>query len=283
MNEINLIDETFDKNQAHNYHLSIQTSNNGLSFCLLDTISKKYIALRHYPFKAINSNQQLLNNVSERIKSDDILKLKFKSVSHMFVDNKNTLVPISSFDVNKESEYFKFNHPLEPNSLVLSNSLIHLEANNVFNYPESLYSMLKEVFPAIKFSHHSSAFIENLIIDSAKWTQSKCYITINKTFLNIGIACNKKLEFYNTFNFKENSDIVYYILSVLDHFRLSPLLTEVFMSSSAENHDEMFDFINNYLNMIKFIRPTDKYTFSYIFDEFQLTRFSNLFNLALCE
>lgn len=283
MNEINLIDETFDRNQAHKYHLSIQTSVNGLSFCLLDTISKKYIALRHYPFQAINSTELFLNNVFDRINSDDILKLKFRSVNHMFVDNKNTLVPISYFDEAKENEYFKFNYPLENNDLVLSNALIHTVTANIFAYPVNLYEKLRGVFPEIKFSHHSSAFIENMIIDSAKWQQSKCYININKTFLNIGIANNKKLEFYNAFNFKDNSDIAYYILSVLDQFRLSPLFTEVFMSSSEENHDEMFDFINNYLNLIKFIRPTDKYTYSYIFDELQLTRFSNLFNLALCE
>ena len=99
----------------------------------------------------------------------------------------------------------------------------------------------------------------------------------------IGIAQSKKLEFYNTFTFKDSSDVVYYILSVLDHFRLSPLFTEVFLASGIENHDEMFDLINNYLNMIKFIRPSDRYLYSYIFDELQLTRFSNLFNLAMCE
>ena len=283
MNEINLIDETFDRNQSHNYHLSIQTSSTGLSFCLLDTISKKYIALRHYPFKIINSSQQFLNNVTEKFDTDDLLRLKFKSVSHMYVDNKNSLVPISYFEESKEQEYFKFNHSLEENFMVISNPLPHSVSVNIFAYPSGLHTKLNEVFPKIKLSHHSSAFIENLVIDSAKWTQPKCHIHINKTFLMIGIACNKKIEFYNTFTFKDNSDVVYYILSVLDQFRLSPIFTEVFLASGIGNHDEMFDFINNYLNMIKFIRPSDRFLYSYIFDELQLTRFSNLFNLALCE
>jgi hypothetical protein len=283
MNEINLIDETFDKNQSHNYHLSIQTSSNGLSFCLLDTITKKNITLRHYPFKTSNSSIQLVNNVSEKMNTDDILKLTFKSVSHMFVDSKNTLVPISFFDHSKEKNYFTFNLIQDPNTIILSNTLTNTVAANVFSYPEDLYLKLNEVFPSIKLSHHSSAFIENLVINSSKWTHPKCYININKSFLNIGIACSKKLEFYNAFNFKDNADIIYYILSVLEQFKLSPLTTEVFMASGEENHDEIFEFVNNYLNMIKFIRPSDHFSYSYIFDELQLTRFSNLFNLALCE
>ncbi len=283
MNELNLIDETFDRNQSHNYHLSIQTSANDLSFCLLDNITKKYIALRHYPFKASTNAEYVLNNVTNRISSDDILNLKFRSVSHMLVDSKNTLVPISYFDEAQKAEYFKFNHQPEPNSKVLSSVLHHIATVNVFAYPERLYATLQELFPTVLFSHSSSVFIENIVIDSAKWTQSKCYININSSFLNIGIARNKKLEFYNSFSFKEYSDIVYYILSVLEQFKLSPENTDIYLASSIEKHDEMFGFLNNYLNTSKFIRPTDKFTYSYIFDELHLTRFSNLFNLASCE
>ena len=93
----------------------------------------------------------------------------------------------------------------------------------------------------------------------------------------------KKIEFYNSFSYKDNSDIVYYILNILERFNLSNMLTEVYFSDDVENHDELFEFLNNYLNLIKFIHPSDQFIYSYIFDELHLTRFANLFNLALCE
>ena len=278
MNDIHLFDETFDKNQSHSYHLSIQSGMNGLSFCLLDTVRNKYIGFHHYPLKNIE-----YIDLIPIIKADPILTLPYKSVSHMFVDGKNTLVPTSLFSTENAPLFLKHNHGQTGCSEILSNNLHHAMAVNIFAYPPDYLDNLKEIYPKLKVFHRSSPFVESLVLHSAKWVRSKCYVSINKNEIDIGVAQMKKLEFYNSFSYKDNSDIVYYILNILERFKLSNMLTEVYFSDDVENHDELFEFLNNYLNLIKFIHPSDQYIYSYIFDELHLTRFANLFNLALCE
>jgi len=51
MQDFAFIDETLDKNLIHTYHLSIQADLNGLSFCILDPVTNKYIVLVHQAFK----------------------------------------------------------------------------------------------------------------------------------------------------------------------------------------------------------------------------------------
>jgi len=280
MNDIYLFDETFDKNQSHNYHLSIQTGVSGLSFCLLDTVRNKYIGLHHYPIK---NTDYTIDDLVSIIQADPILTLAYKSVSHMFVDGKNTLVPMHLFEEQKEQLFFEFNHGQTRASEILYNHLPLTKAFNIFEYPKGYQAKLRAIYPKIKTFHRSSAFIESLVQHSNKWIRPKCAVIINKQDIDIGIAQTQKLEFYNAFIYKDKTDIIYYILNILERFNLSATFTEVYISANLENHDEIFEFLNHYLNVIKFIQPTEQFIYSYIFDERHLTRFANLFNLALCE
>jgi hypothetical protein len=279
MKEINLLDETFDNTQAHNYNLFIQTGSDGVSYCLLDVIRNKYVAFRHFPSK---NDDFGIDEVISSIQSDPVLKLNFKRVSHMLTDGKYTLVPESYFEENKEDSIFQFNQTQEKLSEVFFNNLKEAQAVNIFAYPQYYQGKLKTIFPNLKPYHRSSSFIESLVLNSAKWTHSKCFVLINKHEIDIGIAQKKNLEFSNSFSYKEKTDIVYYILNSLEQFKFSPKFTEVFVSIDLENSDEILDLLKNYLGLIRFIHPFDQYTYSYMFEEKHLIHFANLFNLVLC-
>jgi len=277
MHQINLLDETFDKNQAHHYNLAIQYGLNGLSFCLFDTVKNKYIAFRHYP--EIDSRQEALSPILE---SDDLLQLKFKETRFLYDAGKNTLVPDAFFDESRAETLYKFNLGDEKCSSIHFNKIQDPLALNIFAYSQSILTKFRKVFPKIEIYHRTTPFIENLMEESARWPRSNAFVYIHKGILDIGVAHLRKLEFFNSFNYQNNADIAYYILNVLEQFNLSATLTEVYISVDLEKHEELFNYLQSYLQHIKFIKPSEKFTYSYIFDEFQLTRFANLFNLALC-
>jgi hypothetical protein len=278
MHQINLLDETFDKNQSHHYHLSIQTGPNGLSFCLFDTVKSKFIVFRHYPLNS--GSPEELNCL---LTTDELLKLSYKATSMLVTEGMSTLVPASLFDESSAETFYRFNLGEEGDKKIYFNHLQETQAFNIFSCSPELLSKYNAHFPSLKVFHRSSPFINHLVQESAKWHRLKCFVSIHDGILDIGLAQQKKLEFFNSFVYRENPDIVYHILNVLDQFKLSMNATDIFMSANIEKHDDLFEYLNNYLNQIKFIRPSEKFTYSYIFDEFQLTRFANLFNTELCE
>jgi len=277
MHQINLLDETFDKNQAHHYNLAIQYGLNGLSFCILDTIKNKYIAFRHYP-----ETDGKLEGLGSLITSDDLLTLQYKECFLLYDAGQSTLVPIPFFDESKASDLYKFNLGEADSSVVAFNKLPETIAANIFSYSSSVIQEFKKAYPSISIYHRTSPFIENLVQESARWPRTKCFVSIHKGILDIGLAHLKKLEFFNSFSYKEKTDIVYYILATLESSKLSTTLTDVYISVDMENHDEIFEYLNGFLSHIKFIMPSENFTYSYIFDDLQLTRFANLFNLPLC-
>lgn len=277
MHQINLLDETFDKNQAHHYHLSIQYNLNGLSYCLFDTIKSKYVAFRHYPEQDCKPETLTL-----LIESDPLLTLPYKEVFLLSDTGQSTLVPLSFFDEQRVADLYTFNLGDAEGQTIHYNKLATTLACNIFSYSQAVIGELKSTYPSITIYHRTSPFIENLVLESVRWPRTKCFVSINKGILDVGLAQQKKLEFFNSFRYQEKSDAVYYILNTLEQFKLSASLTDVYLSVDMDNHDEIFDYLNGFISHIKFIRPSEKFTYSYIFDEFQLTRFANLFNLSLC-
>ncbi len=277
MHQINLIDETFDKNQSHHYNLAIQYGLNGLSFCLFDTIRTKFIAFRHYA--DMESKLEALPSILEQ---DDLLSLSFKETFLLYDAGQSTLVPSTFFDESKAGDIYKFNLGEEKCSTVHFNKLPESLAVNIFSYSQLTLSKFQKAFPAITIYHRSSPFIENMVQESVRWPRTKCYVSIHQGILDIGLAHLKKLEFFNSFTYLERSDIAYYILNVLEQFKLSSTLTDIYLSADLDKHEEIYEYLSNFLFHTRFIRPSDKFTYSYVFDEFQLTRFANLFNLTLC-
>jgi hypothetical protein len=283
MHDIDLIDETFSRNLTHNYHLVIQTGLNGLSFAILDLNKLKYVVLRHYPFEGVENNDEIASYLSIIYKQDDLLQLNYKQVSHEFIGNISTLIPQPDFEESKIEDYLHFIYREITNQVIAYNVLSSDKYYNIFSYPTSLHAEIKKCFPGIKLFSHTTSFVEYLISQSLNNTKKLIYVCLNEGLLNIGIAQNAELLFFNAFQYKETSDIVYFILSVLDQYNLSAKLTEVNISADVTNHDELFDFLNNYLGQIHFIKPSQQFSYSYLFDELHLTRFTNLFNLVLCE
>jgi hypothetical protein len=277
MYQTNLLDETLDRNQAHHYNLFIQCCLNGLSFCLCDTVNNKFIAFRHY-----SSNDSLKpEDIACIFTTDDLLRLPYKSASLLFNNGKNTLVPVTFFEDKEAASFFQFNHKEEDCALIY-NKLPDALAVNVFSCHQDYLSKFKEYFPGINIFHRTTPFITALVQDASKGNWVRFFVTIHKDVIDIGLAHSKKLEFFNSFHYKEKQDIVYFVLNVLEHFKLSVMYTDVYLSADLDNHEEIFEYLNNYLHQVKFIKPSTKYTYSYIFDESQLTRFANLFNLSLC-
>jgi hypothetical protein len=283
MHEIDLLDETFVKNQSYHYHLSIQTGLNGLSFSILDLQTLKYIGLRNYGFENIHDESEVAAYFSVFYKKDELLKLDYKSVSHAFVGDNATIVPSEYFEEKMIQNYYGLNFSEVEHKVVQFNPFHASHIFTVFAYPENLFGMLKGYFPKSKLFHYSTVFLDSIFRESIGSNQIKCYLYFYKDFISIALAEQKQLKYFNTFKTQSITDILYYMVSVFDQYKISTKLTEMLVSTDIENHNEVFENLNKFFGNIRFIAPSSQFTYSYLFDELHLTQYANLFNLALCE
>ena len=278
--DIDLVDETFERSQAGSYHLSIQIEPGRLSFCVFNTVINKYIVLRNYPLFTTDPHE-LVSEWSSIFENDELLGLRYKSSSHLWVSPRCTLVPEHLFDPDNEGSLLEFNHGATTGEQVLHNYIRPVGLYNLFSYPESLMALLRLFQPDVKLFHHATPFIASVgTAPVNKTSMSACFYS---KYLDITIVKDKELLFYNSFQINTPEDSVYYFAKVSNLFEINPLQTKLIYSGNFKHMPPEVAILKGYVERIVEHEPSNAVTYShYISDAFR-KNFINLFNLYGCE
>ena len=205
----------------------------------------------------------------------------FKSVTCAVAHNKFTLVPSALFDEEKKESLLGFNHSLESDEKIHSDSLQNLEAKNLFTISKSFESEIRKQFVNVHFIHNATAFIEGLLIQNKNNKGKKVFANFHSSYFEIAILDGRELLFSNAFKYKTSEDIAYYILFVYEQLHLNPEEIELVLSGEIEKTAKEHALIYNYIRHVKFASLPDGFKYSYKFDEIQAHKFFSLFNQYL--
>jgi hypothetical protein len=280
MQDIHLADETFDPNQTHNYHLLVQLGQAELTYCLLNTITKKFVLLHHFAIPQVQTDEKLISTLN----SETLFKSSYKKISVITTGGKNTLVPEAFFDEQNLQQLANFNLGEVATNAVAFNKSTTAGLVDIFtNDHANLCDAFLKLQPSAKVYHRTLPFLNYITLWPSRGFRFDCFAVVNSRYVDFGVVQNRKLEFFNSFECQGVNDMVYYILKASEPFGRQNNNFRFYVSTDISNQNELFDQLNNYLPDIKFIKPSEKFTYSYLFDDLYLTRYANLFNLALCE
>ena len=280
MEFIELLDETLDINSTENYELSVQMSPDGFAFTILDTIRNKYVLLR----ATDNDNNKYLTaeKASEIANKDDFLLKRFKKVNLVFPSSKFTLVPAPLFDPGKKEEYFTLNLIRGENEVILYNKIPEPDAYIVFSAAQSFFELAQQLYPSVYPFHHIKPLINQVSHNSNNITGSYVHVHVERGFFNLLISGNNILKFSNTFLYRDITDILYYLFNVYKSMGMSHDGT-IHLSGLTDRYDELYSNLALYIRNIKFARPSGNFSFSYVFNDIDLHKYINLFNITNCE
>lgn len=282
MRDFSLADETIDLNRSSSYILSIQINLNGFSFSILDTVRNKYSLLKHYDIPGKLTTDNKGGKIEEILSKDTSLQNPFKKVNCLCVNPKSMLIPSPLFDEQYIKRYFDFNQPLNELEELHYHYLKKTDSYNVFSVPNPVTNALLGHFPKIHFYHHSYSLI-NYHINFIE--EDKTYVGLNlyDNFIDILVIDNKKLIFFNSFEFQNHDDILYYVLNVYHQLDLDPETIELKMTGTNFKHEQLIKELKEYIKKIHHLKPPKEVTYSYLFKKEMLYYYFNLFNLIMCE
>jgi hypothetical protein len=277
---LELFDETLDINATGNYELSVQVSFDRVSFCILDTIRKKFVLIRE--FEPEIQSYQNRDKISDFISMDDFLLKPYKKVHVITPSPAFTLVPAPLYDQSKMEDYFSFNHTREEGTIICCDKITSPDSCLIYSISEQLASVVDKFFMKSERMHHLKPFLSNISEHKKGLHENHIHLHIERDFFNIVVYGNYTLKLCNSYNYKSGSDILYYLLSA---FRILSLRQEetVYLSGLIKPGDEFSILLSGYHKNVKYSLPSNKYSFSYVFNESGLHRYLNLFNSLTCE
>ncbi|MGE5420625.1 MAG: DUF3822 family protein [Chloroflexota bacterium] len=279
MKSIELFDETLDINSTENYELALQSGPDGFAFCLLDTLRNKFVLIRAYePDENKYFNAE---NISEFILKDDFLTRKYRKTAIVVPSSRFTVVPAPLFDPAKKDEYFKFNHKSENDQVIFSNRNSDPDIVVVYAVPASFNEVISSSYPGIHPCVHIIPLLDNISRARKSAHGRHIHVHVERDYFNLLIFQSNDLKFCNTFQHRNISDILYFVLNVFNKLGIKQDET-IYFSGLTEKQAGLSSEFSIYVRNVKFAEPSGNFTFSYVFNDIELHRYLNLFSVFNC-
>lgn len=214
--------------------LSIQVSLNGFSFLIRSVSDNTMLAFKHHEFSHLHLVDELLRKVEHILASDKKLQSEFEKSTITYINQNATLVPDEFFNVDELKTIFEFNHNLNELDELHHNHIEEIKAHNVFSLPNYLTNIFYNKYKNIEFRHQASNLIKfgsSVIFD--KYT---ILIGINSTFFDLVVFENKHLLLYNSFQYTNALDFIYFLLYAFNQLKIEPSTQNVYILGEASKN-----------------------------------------------
>ncbi len=282
MDELLFVDSTFEKDNTSRYKLSIQLCLDGFSFSILNSENK---CLALFQSKKLNSDSEnsSIDVLKDNIRNCDYLNLTYEHVSIIWLTKKACLIPSELFSEALATDSFQLCHPILKSEIINWNECKELGAYIVFALPSNLPVFLDSQFPRSEISHQSLSFYQRVFNNSIDAIHPKVFIEIYDNFFDAFIPDSGQKYFTNNFSYKDETDMVYFILNIYKQQKLNTEYSQLHISGKIDETSKAFQTLKRYIKNIS-INSIENESFSKNnISDSVYNQFTKLLNPSLCE
>src|SRR5690606_27729204 len=136
---------------------------NGLSFCVLDTLSNSVIASERIVFKNELTPYAVQKEIKQLFDENSIQQAKFSEVVVIHRNNLFSLVPKALFNKEELANYLKFNAKILANDHLEYDEVHNLDLVNVYVPFVNINNYIYDLFGSFEFMHHGTVLIQSLM------------------------------------------------------------------------------------------------------------------------
>ena len=235
-----IIDKTYKR-------LSIQVSLSGLSFAVFDVITDHIIALQSIPFSAFQRSSKIedlfavvFHEYPELRNSDDEIKI-------IHSNNLCTFVPTALFDSEFIGSYLQYNTKVFETDYFTYDSLPNYEMENVYIPYVNMNNFFIDQYGSFDYQHAHTLLVQKLLDYSKNNDQRTMYVHVSSGHFEIVVIENRKLQLYNSFEFKTPEDFIYYILFTAEQLHLNPESFPLVLLGAVEEDDDLYQMAYKYV------------------------------------
>lgn len=237
-------------NKSEVTELSLFITNNAFIYALSSKNFNDIHQIVHVAFDSyLTTKLNLCDKVSFLIANYQLAYVKVETILITILTKDFTLVPESYSKQSDIKDFLIFS----TGNLEIKNTQQHTIKNVKFCYSieQSLIQYLEKTFNKANI-RHSGAINSDLFFSSHSLVKNNLFLNINDGVIELMAKENNELLFYNVFNFEKNEDILYYLLFMMEQFKLNPLNTKLAIAGQIETNDSLILSIKKYIKQVYF-------------------------------
>lgn len=290
LNQVSHYDRLFDQALTSQYSMSIRIDPDGLSFSVYSHLVSRYIGLESLTlhnamaFQSAEAAKALFSDkLSSFLNQHNWILNPFRHTCVIINSLSYTLVPYALYDPLQKETYLEFVHRRIESGIILDHFLNSAEAWVVYSVHKSIVEILDRYFKTAKILHHAGAMIETIL---PRYRHSELrnpvFVNIRAGSFDIIVLKDGKLFYCNSFEWKANEDLVYYLIFVLDQLVLNPENVPVLLSGSIDPSSPLFELLQRYIRHVDLIKNPEAPKQGIAIPHENEFKFYDLLNPGLC-
>ncbi|NNF02231.1 MAG: DUF3822 family protein [Bacteroidia bacterium] len=236
------IDNWF-REDSSNSILGLCINSASIQFCVYQLREDSFQLFESYSFQNISSD-----SLNDFLSEEKITKLNYAGIVCSFSDLPVTLVPKPLFDERLALDYLEFVQGSKKDVNVYYQN-IGSDIVSVFGIDSSMVSTIAKHLPTAVFTNKSNKLVENFITSRV---EKECLLILNDDVIEIIVAEESKLHFYNSFKYKSTEDLLYFVMMAYDQFGLNSSKSVLNINGGIDKESNVFKALNKYISKICF-------------------------------
>ncbi len=242
----NITDKNYKK-------LSLQVTLNGFSFCIIDTLNTKIVALTEIDFSDFPNSSKVEDHYWKAFNDYAELKEKYDEVVVLHDSNLATFVPTALFDEAFLGSYLQYNTKVFETDFFSFDSLPNYEMNHVFIPFVNINNYLLDQFSTFNYKHVNTILVSKLLELSKNIDEKQVFVHFSKIKFEIVVVHNQKLLLYNSFDFITKEDFIYYLLFSTEQLNLNPEYFRVQLLGLISEDSELFKIAYKFIRNVSLL------------------------------
>lgn len=277
----NYLNREMLESRAHHCTLFINISNHQVVFLAADTNQKEVAGLCAIDAPQGHLFEKSLSDLRELFNRFEFFNKEFQAI-HMVIETPHyTIVPEALFVSEKAASYLRLIHKISP-----AEGVYHTRSNErvtLFSVNQLFYQALKVMFPAATVQHYAATLIDSIFNSVSKNEKDILHVNLHSNYMDLVHIKNSQLQFYNTFPFEADTDIVYFILSVAEQQKMNHDRLGIILSGDISSSSSLVNMLRKYIPEVHLQKRPEEYTHPASFREFQEQQYYTSIAGLLCE
>ncbi len=233
--------------QGNSNRLSLLLASSSLQMMVADE-QETVLFLGEFHFPACQGDD-LINMLAGILNQYKVSASSFQKVNMAFLNKDFTLVPESFYDPSHVASLVTFATGAE--GTIMGGKLPGVQF--CYSVQATLLAWCEKEFPQALFLHAGMVTLSMLLSDESLH-QTSMFAVVSHGCIELAVAKQGQIVFYNVFNFEVAEDILYYILFAMEQLAINPLEAQLHVSSQLQVNDALLSDLSKYIREVNYLK-----------------------------
>jgi hypothetical protein len=240
--------------------LALEVSLEGLSLCVWDTLNHRILSFRDVKFNKPEITTPIEESLSVAFRNTIELTEKYDEIMIVHSNCLSTFVPVALFDAHYLGSYLQYSAKVFESDFFAFDEISVFHMNVVYVPYAHINNFLIDEFGNFDYKHASTILVTTLLQASKNIDDKKMFVHFDADHFEIVVVQNQNLLLFNSFEYKNPEDFVYYLLFTAEQLNLNPESFKLELLGNISEESDFFKLAYKYIRNVSLYDTADMQT-----------------------